>query len=648
VDLSLPNEFSFLGGKAPSAEVALTGTNDSSPVLDHLDLSVPEANLGAVDLTDMRFRYERRGGIDGDTNPGTSCQRNEWKAQANIYLIGSSDGPDGGSAGFRMSPPPSQNGVGFCAGEFKNAGAQLVFGGPIPEPEVFPAVFLHQVNFAMQLNPTLIRGGAGLDVGKLVSVDGAFLAAFASPSQPYYLNVADAGNEFAVLAGRTFTATTIAVGGDVFMDVPGFGRIRMGSGAMMYSYPDYLYADGQVRIVGPGFSITGELGGDVDLGTRKFQFHGNVTGCLGGIDSEATCAGADGWVGSRGIAVCLNLGDLHPGAGIRFADQYIGFWPIDGCKPSRFWEENVHGARDRTAGAAANGLAVTLAKGETSKNIELVGAGAAPTVNVSSPDGRTLTITGDGFVSGSGLDGIRVPHEDRTFIGIKGSPGTYRIIPLAASASITHLLDTRKGYDSNFSARVVGRGAVRTLVYDARRPAGQLVTFAERGRNVFKILGTSHGGRARIRFTPAIGPGGRRQIVAIPTIDGVAIPDQTLASYVAPGIPKTGRPGRVLVRRDGTTLRISWSAARGATRYAVVLRLSDGSTRAIKLGQGRTSVRITQIPLYVSGAVQVSARGVLGNWASPRSASFRRQALRPTAQQTKTNNERLTFLKQHH
>ena len=86
----------------------------------------------------------------------------------------------------------------------------------------------------------------------------------------------------------------------------------------------------------------------------------------------------------------------------------------------------------------------------------------------------------------------------------------------------------------------------------------------------------------------------------------------------------------------------------GAARYAVVLRLSDGSTRTFKVSGRRHSLRISRVPRERSGRVDVSARGVLGDWARPNSARFKRLRAPFTVQQTRTHNERRTYLRTHH
>jgi len=104
LSLVLPPAFSLFGGSRPSGRTALRADNDNDPVLDQLKITVPEAYLGPVRFTDLSFEYRLRGGIDGDTNPGTSCTRKEWKARGNIYISGG----DKGEAGFKLTPPPSQ------------------------------------------------------------------------------------------------------------------------------------------------------------------------------------------------------------------------------------------------------------------------------------------------------------------------------------------------------------------------------------------------------------------------------------------------------------------------------------------------------------------------------------------------------------
>ena len=192
VRLKLPGEFALFGGDPPDGTVQVTAQNGTGLQLDSLNLSVPSASIGPVNFTNLGFRYATHGHLDNDDCPG-----DEWKAQADVFL----GGGDGGGTGFELAPPPSQNGIGFCEGSFKNAGGAVMFSGAAA-PEIFPGVFLDNINFALQLDPFLVRIGGGVNVGDISRVTGTALLVFPSIGHPYTLSAQDAGSDLAALAGR--------------------------------------------------------------------------------------------------------------------------------------------------------------------------------------------------------------------------------------------------------------------------------------------------------------------------------------------------------------------------------------------------------------------------------------------------------------
>lgn len=642
ISLRLPPAFSLFGGNPPSAQTALRADNDNEPVLDNLKVQVPEAYIGAVRFTDLSFEYRLRGGIDGDTNPGTSCARKEWKARGNVFISGGKSG----ETGFKLTPPPSQNGVGFCNGAFKHAGGALTFGGPIPKPVLFPGVLLDEVNFALQLNPFLVRGGGQISVGEIAQVRGALLLAFPSASNPYVLTERDAGAEFKQLAGKRFTSPTVAVGGNVGIKVPEFGTLGFGNAALMYSFPDYVFFGGEVRLIAPGLAITGGVSGELSLRTKLFQLGGQAQACLG---IDVFCFGANANVGSRGFSACGNLGGLRPGGGYRYADKYVGIWPIDGCKPSRFWITDVRAGSRTTDGAAQNGgLTFTVQPGEAIKHVRLAGDVAAPQVTVRSPKGELLAVS-DGdltYAPSQDMGAMRELQGRRTFISLKAGPGTYTITPAPGSAKITEAAESRKGYDSDFEAEVVGSGDARRLKYDlgkaeGQTPAGQSVAFYEKGQDVNQLIGTASGGKGEIRFTPADGARGKREIVAVATLNGVPIPDQTLDSFTAAAEPRPERPSDIEVKRRGAGLVVSWEKAALATAYGIVVRQADGEVLRFRAGKGADSLRIGKVAAQFAGTVTVSALGPDRDWTKPgRAAGYKRIEAPFTVVQTSTDNER--------
>lgn len=642
VHVQLPPAFNLFGGAPPSGDVQLSASNaDGGPTLDGLDLKVPQANLGAAYLSDVRFRYSRTGHIDNDLNEGTRCDAKEWKAQAALY-IGGPPGP--GSTGIVLVPPPSQNGVGFCGGAFKHAGGKFVFGGAIPRPQVFPGVFLDSVDVALQLDPTVFRGGGALSVGDISKVTGEMLVAFASAGQPYRLSRGDAGGEFEQFAGRLFTSTTIVVGGTVKVDVPVFGELALGNGALLYSYPGSLAFGGSVRVVVPGMSITGGLNGWMEIGRRKFQLSGDAQACIGGLPFG--CAGFSVNLGSRGMTACINVGGkrrpngtykggANPGAGYYWGDLLPHIWLLDGCKPSLYWEK-PSGAR-----AAADRLTFRVAPGERAKELQIRGVGAAPRVRITAPGGEVLTLATGTWAETKTMMALRQEGPTTTtYAAVKnGRPGTYTVERLPGSAALKNLAETRPGYDTNFRARVTGSGPQRTLTYDLGRPARQRVTFFERTAEGAHAIGTATSGRGTIRFAPAPGAPGVRRIVSVATLAGAPIPDQVLATYRVSD-EKVRAPAGLRVRRRGTSLQVSWRAVPGARAYGVAVRSAGGPTRALRLGANARRATLRGVAEVFGGRVVVTARDARGRWSRPATARYARTRAPFTVLQTATRNEK--------
>ena len=618
--VALPQVFDAFGdGDQPSAAAAVSATNDRDFFIDTLDIKVPHASIGGIGLDNVAFHYAD----GGDPRPEVNCPRKYWQATADIHLGNGPNGEPG--AGISMTPPPALNGVAFCAGDFKSAGAVLHFGYPVPPPELFPGVLLDDINFGISLNPTLLRGGATISAVEISKISGELLAVFARPWAPYTLTAADAGPALQDLAGRRFTSTSFAIGGAIAMHVPGVGDLNIAHGGAVYSYPDYIGLGAQVDTQLGIFTFHGGLTGQFNLGRRLFELDANAHICIRGFD--IACGGGLLVVSEKGAVACVQLGPINPGIGVKFNGS-VDVWIPDGCKPSQYWSagRGSFAADGRATAAAGGSTTITVARGERAKSIKLVGSGRAPHVTVQGPRGQALTVSGNGAFSNGALQAISSDTYATTWLGIKdGPPGRYTITLLPGSAPVRSVFTTRPSYDTNFSARVSGHGQRLTLHYDARRRGGgQRVTFFEEARGIMHPLVTSSGGAGKISFTPARGPSGTRTIVAAATVDGSRIRSQTLARFHVTGLTRTGRPGKVTVRRQGSALRIAWTRAPGAVRYGVLVNLSDGSQQRYALPASRHSLRLRNFPLTAGGRVSVSARGVLGDWGRARhSATFR-------------------------
>ena len=398
VDLALPDEISTAAQADPTAKVEVKADNQRGTYLGFLNIHIDEAFLGPVELANVDFTYNDAG------EPAQNCPRKWWKATAEVFFIPVD--PDQNGAGLIMAPEPQRNGVAFCAGAFHSAGAALEFGYPLlPPPQIFPGVFLNKVAFDFQLkNPTLFDGSATIKSAEIVTATGGFLTAFATPAHPYTFKAGDAGGALKLLAGQKFESTTVALGGTVSIEPEDDVEMELGSAYLLYNYPDYISARGSAHIQTLVFAVNAEGAFEMSTRTRRFNAFARGEVCLAGgikVEHVGLCAAGEGRISSRGASVCFDLidGNWTPGVGYLYGDLVPEFFfgaVGDGCKPSHFWEEDVRAARISAArpgvearptkgaasASAAAGLSFEVKRGETSKTVELTGAGGAPAVTV--------------------------------------------------------------------------------------------------------------------------------------------------------------------------------------------------------------------------------------------------------------------------
>jgi hypothetical protein len=118
------------------------------------------------------------------------------------------------------------------------------------------------------------------------------------------------------LAGRRFTSTSFAIGGDIAMHVPGVGNLDIAHGGAVYSYPDYIGLAAQVDTQLGIFVFHGGLSGQFNLGRRLFELDANAHICVRGFD--IACGGGLLVVSEKGAVACVQLGPLNPGVGVKF------------------------------------------------------------------------------------------------------------------------------------------------------------------------------------------------------------------------------------------------------------------------------------------------------------------------------------------
>lgn len=275
---------------------------------------------------------------------------------------------------------------------------------------------------------------------------------------------------------------------------------------------------------------------------------------------------------------------------------------------------DVRAAHDAQA-SAASAAGFVLPAGLPSTSVTITGAGGAPRVRIVGPHGQVAA----GDAGGRVVDTARfvivpLPHMNETLIGIKRpGGGRWTTTPQPGAPAILGVSHANGLPPARITATVHGHGRARELAYRIRPRAGQTVTFAERAGQVFHVIGNARGLSGTLRFTPAVAPGGRRQIVALISLSGVE--SQTLGAgrYIAPAPPRAGAPKRVRVSRRGSTVVATWGPAANAHGYAVTVTLSDGRRIAFSLPAGRRVIGLPTLMRGLGARVTVMAIGPDGN-----------------------------------
>src|SRR4051794_41355986 len=98
----------------------------------------------------------------------------------------------------------------------------------------------------------------------------------------------------------------------------------------------------------------------------RFNFTGDVRGCF---LKNALCGGGIGVLSSQGAGGCLEVGPVMIGGGVQWPDD-PHFWPIDGCKWTRFTEDHVFGDAAQMAQSAAR-YTLTIKRGDRSRVVQI-------------------------------------------------------------------------------------------------------------------------------------------------------------------------------------------------------------------------------------------------------------------------------------
>jgi hypothetical protein len=602
VNVTLPNVFTGGSGEPIHGAVTLATDNSQGLFLDAVHVDVPQAFLGVLEVDDLFFDYQRQGNI--------------WTGGADFVFPGL-------SLKLHARPPPPDNGFGLKGGSFDHAGATLFFTAPAYPTglETFPGLFLKHIGFAIGLNPTRFSGNVGLNVVGLADIDGALSLVFASQDASYVFPT-DAGAGLGPIAGRRVTTPSLAVGGDVSIDVPVLGSVGpLGEAYLLYEFPDYVELGAKFGYNLAGvFSIDGHINGFIQASKRNFNLEGGVQACV----KYLGCTGVTGLVSSNGIAACWSqsvlIGHISVGVGYHWGDSFpdIYLWGCD-VTPYRAVASAVPGPGPQSFALPA-GLPFAM--------VRMRGTTDAPKVTLAGPNGERLTTpngTNTSFDPRFAL--LRQPETKTTYIGINHpAAGNWTVTTQDGSVPITELSSAAGLAPTEIRARVLPSGAARILVYQVKPEPGQDISFVEHGPATWRVIGHATGPSGRVRFTPGTGPAGARKIVAVVSHNGIVTKQLEVGSFRAAAAPRPARPAGVRVARHGQNLSINWARTSHAFRYAVNLTLSDGRRLLFLSPAGKRTVLVPAVGPTVSGSVRVA--GLTETNAVGRSTTVRFKRLR--------------------
>ena len=277
-------------------------------------------------------------------------------------------------------------------------------------------------------------------------------------------------------------------------------------------------------------------------------------------------------VSSKGIGFCTVLPVPTPigtipinfGVGYHWGDSAPKPM-LFSCDYSPYAETSPLAAR-----AAANTYAVNLPGGLPSAMFRVRGTGGDPTLRVTDPRGHSITASANAIV-------LQGADPDTTLVGLRHPlAGRWTITAAPGSVPISEVAVAHGLPALKIKAHVTGHGAQRVLHYRVSALDGRRITFAEHGHGIAHVIGIAHRATGTIRFTPQSGAP-KRSIVAL--VEDANGPGHQLAvaSFRSAGFTRLARPGKLRARRARGKLSISWRRVAGASRYEVLVRLSDRS-----------------------------------------------------------------------
>jgi hypothetical protein len=247
--------------------------------------------------------------------------------------------------------------------------------------------------------------------------------------------------------------------------------------------------------------------------------------------------------------------------------------------------------------AQAASFPVTLAGSDVAV-LHVGGQGGAPQVALVDPSGqRVEPVVPPTPEAAQAAPVTALPDAEsaQTIVTIKNPRrGRWQVVQ-AGGAPVTSIDRTEQQAAPRLSARVQRKGGKFTLRYTLSGGTKLGATITEQGKAGPNVIGTIKQGAGTLRFTPAGGPGGRRQLTAQFTRDGIPVGEAKAGSYTAPPPAKPRAAKKITIKRTKTGVTIRWTPGASADAQQVTVTTGDGLVRRFTLSRTTRSVKVTEV-----------------------------------------------------
>jgi hypothetical protein len=559
VSLGLPAYMSGTSGEPITGEATLRADNATGFQLASLRISVPDLILGALEVKDVDLSYTATGSV--------------WSGSATVDI-------PAGTSYFGIAVA-----VRFDDGDFTMGSFHVSV--PFPGVPIFTDTYLNGFGGGFDIHPDRRRFFGSVSVGAI-------------PLDPPNYTIGVTGT----------VSITFVEGGPVILEVDGAGTVHgfgLANAKLIFQTNGYFEVTGNVDVDLDVAELQAGIDAFVDLPAKEFSASANAQLSLFGESAIS----AQAVVSSLGVAACGSEFGLHAGLAYPWGGTPDASLGTGSCDLSAYIVQPVsRAASDRGRPVAR----VAAGAGAPFEDLAVTGVGRPPSVVLHSPQGASITPVPLGPASARAKAVAAAnTRTNTTYVMIRDpGAGNWTVSAAPGSSAITSVRVARGYAPPRVRARVSGHGVRRRLSYSVTTRPGLSVSFAERARGVYRVIGRARRARGKLTFAPAAGPGGKRVVYAIVAENGVAHQTLAVASYRAPAPVRPARVHGLRVRRHHRRFTIKFGSAAAAAYYLVTVRASDGR-RLLRLIRGRRHKLALPVLGYSDHAVvSVAAVSALG------------------------------------